>query len=323
MLEVQKAFNMDQDLKNKTLERLTKAQNILIAVPQSSAFDALASGLALYLAARKLGKNASIFGREPTVSDANQLYGVDKIGKSASDSFVIVVDDAVSTVDKVTYFLDKNRLKITIHPLGGSKGVNKNQISYENAPIKPDFVFALGFDSVEQLKHEITQEQNFDPETWIISVNKSSPSQKFAQVAVSSPDAASLSEVTAQLLQELALPLNEDIAYNLYAGISEATQNFSLSLTKPSTFQIASFLVKFGAAKASFAGYSVKEPVKDDQRHEQAPLNQPFSVQPTFKSETPIEEVEKEKGGNGKNSEADWLKPPKIYKGTNSFDKEY
>jgi len=314
---------MDQDLKNKTLDRLTKAQNIIIAVPQNTSFDSLASGLALYLSTKKLGKNASIFGKNPTISDANQLYGVDKIGNSASDSFVIVVDDAVSTVDKVTYFLDKTRLKITIHPLGGSKGVTQNQISYENAPIKPDFVFALGFDNLDQLKHDITQEQNFDPEIWIVSVNKSSPSQKFAQVAVSSPDAASLSEVTAQLLQELALPLNEDIAYNLYAGISEATQKFKISLTKPSTFQIASFLVKFGAAKASFATKPNLETI-EAKKEEKASSNQSFSIQPVFqKSASVLEEVEKEKNRDGQNSETDWLKPPKIYKGTNSFDKEY
>lgn len=314
---------MDQDLKNKTLDRLTKAQNILIAVPQDSSFDALASGLALYLSTKKLGKNASIIAKAPTVSDANHLYGVDKIGKSASDSFVIVIDDAVNTVDKVTYFLDKTRLKITIHPLGGSKGVSQNQISYENAPIKPDFVFALGFEALDQLKQEITQEQNIDPEIWIVSVNKSSPSQKFAQVAVSSPDAASLSEVTAQLLQELALPLNEDIAYNLYAGISDSTQNFNLSLTKPSTFQIASFLVKFGAAKASFATRSPEKPNQREMKPQQTPIRQSFPIKPTFESTTPIEEVEKEKGYDDGNSEADWLKPPKIYKGTNSFDKEY
>ena len=123
---------MDQNSKEKTLENLTRAENILIAVSDNSDLDTLASGLALYLSCLKLGKNVSVLAKPPSVGQALMLYGVDKIGKATGKkNLVIVLDNAVKSVDKVTYFLDNDKLKIVVHHLPGSQGVIKEQISFE------------------------------------------------------------------------------------------------------------------------------------------------------------------------------------------------
>src|SRR4030043_865011 len=104
---------MDQVLKGKTLEILTKADAISINICSRSGFDGLASGTALFLSLVKLGKNVSLFAQEPTVNDACKLYGVDRIGKTqGKKDLVVVVDNAVKTVEKVTYFLEGDKLKI-------------------------------------------------------------------------------------------------------------------------------------------------------------------------------------------------------------------
>lgn len=317
---------MDPNLKQKTQERLTKAENIVICTPQNADFDHRASCLALYLSILKIGKNARVIAKNPTIEEAQKLYGVDKIGKNSTSNgnFVISISNAVDSVDKVTYFLDKDKLKIVVHPLAGSSGVKKEQITFENAPVKPDFVIAVGFSSKEVLKQEIPQEQIIDSETWVVSVNKSLDSQKFAQVNISSTQVSSISEMCAQLIQELALPLNEDIAYNLYSGISYATQGFSPALTSPLTFQVAAWLLKFGAGRASFAKRTEKDiakPVSIQQKSEiieEQPLTTANLIDELPKpEETPLEQVEFEKS-----KEEDWLKPPKVYKGSKSFDSE-
>jgi len=306
---------MDENLKQKTLEKITKAQAISVVVAHSSGLDGLAAGLALYLSLSKLGKNVSILAKPPTVSDAMKLYGVDKIGgASLSNNTVVVIKDAITNVDKVTYFLEGDLLKIVLHSLAGSKGVAKDQISFEQTPPKSDLTFTIGFDLREELEKEIVHEQFLDPNVWIVNVSKRIMDQKFAQANFSNPQAASLSEITAQLIQQLALPLNEDISYNLYAGIAEATANFSITKSSPISFEIASWLIKFGAAKASFA----KEFTKHPQETKIQPLPQvPDQFSVPFET-TPVGEVEKEK-----TTEEDWLKPPRIYKGSKSFDSEY
>lgn len=308
---------MDQNLKEKTLDLLTRAEDIAIAVSESAGFDGLAAGLALHLALAKLGKNASILAPSPSVSDAQKLYAVDKIGRTSDkNNLVVVVSRAVENVDKVTYFLDGDKLKIVVHPLPGSIGVAKDQISFEQSPVKPNLVFAVGLKSADELKNKVAHEQILDPNIWIVSIDKEELNQKFAQVHLFDPETASFSELTAQLVSDLALPIDEDIAYNLYAGIAQVTDNFSLPKSTPKTFQIASMLVKFGANKASLSGVSQVATPRKVSAGPSSGLQLPKYDFSSDLDQMPIEEVEKEKDIE------DWLKPPKIYKGSKSLDKE-
>ncbi len=357
---------MDQNAKQKTIDNLTKAETIQVAVSKSQGVDGLAAGLALYLSCVKLDKNVSIIAKAPSVGDAQKLYGVDKIGKfEGKQNLVIVVDNAVENVDKVTYFLDGDRLKIVVHPFPGAQGVKQDQISFENAPTKPDLIFAIGYSSPEELKQEIAHEQNTNPNTWLVNINKRDVGQIFAQVNIFDENAASISEITGHLLQDLALPLDEDIAYNLYQGILESTNHFSPDLTNPNSFEVASWLLKFGAGRASLAGGPSRQvqEIRDVQTGtspltrpesrpnpmmQSFPTSRPGMQRPSFPpmpsrprtapvmpqipvdeppeeyvysdeiDQTPLEQVERAP----QTAQNDWLKPPKVYKGSKSFDKE-
>lgn len=316
---------MNQDSKQKTLDNLAKAETVLVTVSQNAGIDALAAGLALYLSCIKLGKNVQIFAKAPSVDDAQRLYGVDKIGKPQADrDLVVVIKNAIENVDKVTHFLDGDDLKLVVKTFPGAKNVSKDQILFEEASVKPNVIFAVGYNSQEQLNQEIAHEQNLDPNIWLININKEDVGQLFAQVNVFNMQAASICEVIAQLFQELALPLDEDISYNLYAGIAAATENFSPALSVPLSFETASWLIKFGAGKSSFAtrGQVINTGQISSINNEVAPLQMGFpqaQYQPALSSfdQTPIENVERKT-----TSQETWLKPPKIYKGSKSFDSE-
>lgn len=311
---------MDQNSKEQTLEGLTKSENIAIVVAKDLAFDGLASGLALYLSLAKLDKQVIILAPEPQVADAQKIYGVDHVGKTSGiKTPLIIVRNAPETVDKVTYFLDGDTLKVVIHPLARGSGVAKDQISLEYTNNQIELVFALGFASIEKLRSEITREYTIGSDTRIISIDKQEPSQKYAQSNFIDPSVTCVSELTAQLIQDLALPIDEDIAYNLYAAIREATGNFSPAKASTKTLEIASWLLKFGAGRASLAQKF------DQNRHEEttsALLPSPIPSAGSLFDRTPtIEELE----GKQEHTEArsgDWLKPPKIYQGSKSFDRE-
>lgn len=320
---------MDQNSKDKILESLTRAENIVVIVSRQSGFDGLAGGLALYLSISKLGKNVSIRAQAPTVDHAQRIYGVDQIGKPAGEKNpVIVISDAVQTVDKVSYFLDQDQLKVIIHPLPGSKGITREQISLEYSTTQPHLIFAIGFRDGEFLGREITHEHKITPETWIINIAKEQSNQKFAQFDYFNPEASGISEVVAKFIQELALPVDEDIAYNLYVAISDSTNNFAPSKASSQTFEIASWLVKFGAGRASLA-QSVKgqppQPLYAPQISDQiGPRPRPY--QPSdidfFDKVPPVEDIESLPETTQSNKSQDWLKPPKIYKGSKSMSGE-
>lgn len=309
---------MDQDSKEKSLQRLAKSRHISIFCEVNSGLDGLAATLALYLSLKKLGKNITVFAKAPTVSDAQKLYGVDAVsqGTDKSDNLVIVIDDAIDNVDKVSYFLEKNQLKIIVHPLPESKGIDENKIAFEHTALKADLIFAVGFEDTDSLKQQITHEQLLDSDSSIVAISKNGLNLKIAQSTFANPDASGLSEITAGVIQELSLPIDEDISYNLYAGITDSTDHFSPSKASLSTFQVGAWLVKFGAGKASFAYSKLQEP-KDLIIDPPPPIQ--FEEQTQTFPETAPEEIEIEKVP----PEADWFKPPKVYKGSKSVDTKH
>lgn len=329
---------MDDYLKEETQKNLARAQSVLVAVAKDAGFDALASGLALFLCLKKLGKNVSIVGPTPKVSDAQSLYAVDKISREqGNNNLVITINSAIDKVDKVTHFLDGKNLKLVIHALAGSQGAKKEDIGFEYSSISPDFIFAIGYESIDQLRKEIAHEQNINPDTWIVSINKDKLSQKFAQVTLHDPNVSSNCEITTTAIKILSLPIDEDIAFNLYSGMSHATQMFSPSLTTPTTLETAQYLIKFGAGKASLANLDIEPKFssvlpKPDSLEDIWGSTKPSRAQSAVfpasrktdyaqflnKSEKqkPIENIEKEE------SKESWLKPPKIYRGSKSFDSE-
>lgn len=300
---------MDDYLKQQTQDKLTKSEKICIAVSQTLGFDGLASALALYLSLSKLGKNPQVVAKNPSVDEAMKLYGVGKIGNlpDSKKNLVISVEHASTNVDKVTYALEGSRLKIIVHAIPNSIGISQSDISFSKEASNPDLVIAIGYDSIESLKNDFTHEQSIDSKTFIITVNKMQMRQNFAQINILEDGANGVSEVVTRLLQELALPVDEDIAFNLYSGIAFSTQNFSPSLTNPASFEAAQWLVKFGAGKASFASKQAEVP--QDQQTNQLQTERPSPVKP-LQHDFDSEET----------SQEDWLKPPKIYHGSKSFD---
>lgn len=305
---------MDNTIKQQVQDRLSQAQNVHIIAVEKSGFDGLASALSLYLSIKKLGKNVSINAKAPTVGDARMLYAVDKIGNKQEDkkNLVITIDNAVKNVDKVTYYLEGTQLRIVVHAFPQSDGISTEEITFDRAQVKPDLLFAIGYESPEQLKTDLVREQEIDSSLYTISISNTDSTKKFAQINIHDPQTTCLSELMAIFIQEMALPLNEDIAFNLYSGVATSTQMFSPRLVSQTTFQIAGWLIKFGAGNAQLAQglFEAQNPT---------PSSRLGSFEPTAAqiNETPIESVEMEK-----TTEKDWLKPPKIYRGSKSFDIE-
>lgn len=321
---------MDTSLKEQAKTKVVQAQNITIAVSQDSKLDGLASGLALMLALKKQNKSVTIIARVPTVSDARLLYGVGDIGKSSNSSNLeIDIKNAVENVDKVTYNLEQDTLKIIVHALPASVGVSPADVSFTQVGGNPDLIIAIGYNDTQLLNTDIAHRSQIDSSTFLISISKVRPDKKFAQIEILDTKSPSISETVTGFSQLLALPIDTDIAFNLYTGIASATRMFSPSIARAETLSTAAWLLEVGAGNAGLAQRESARNIEQSQPHDNPPkapvpvpindkennqvIGQPMSEIMT----TPLEQVEREK-----HDQNDWLKPPKIYHGSKSFDIE-
>jgi len=291
-----------------------ESQNILVMVPPGENLDTLAAGLAIYLSLAKKGKNVSIVSPQlPRVEQAN-LVGIDKISSEASSGkFVITLSDVLGSVDKVTHYLEDDKLNIVIHPLPGSQPFSKEKVSFNASKPSFDQVILVGVEDLNDMGNLYTQDTNLYSKVPILSIGKELIGQRLNAETFSRRSYSSLSEIATILLSKLNLPIDEDIAQNLFQGIAFATDNFQSPSTSADAFEAAALCLKSGARKSVVAQESIRK-----QEPARQPISQPVQYQTGKPAKTPEESEELKEPPEPEEPELDWFTPPKIYKSSKS-----
>lgn len=214
---------------------LTPAQTILITIPKNPNFDQAAACLALFLSLQKTGKQVSVLSSEEMTVGFSHLVGVDKIG-SKLDGQDLVVSLPMEKVEKVTSSDEGGRLNLVIRAKPGSLPIKKEEIVFSSTRPTVDLILAIGVDKLENLGKIYQENKNLFEENPLVNIGPN----------FLNPQASSCSEVVADLIQNLGLPVDEDIGGNLLLGLREATDNFQNPTTTAATFEAAAFCLKTG-----------------------------------------------------------------------------
>lgn len=282
---------MDKYLDFKQVQdALSAAQDIFVVFPQKLSLDKIAAGLSLSLSLAKIGKKTNCFCSWPMTVEYSSLVGVDKIarelgGKNLTVSFDYIED----SIEKVSYNIENNRFNLVIQPKEGHPPLSSEKVVYSYSGNQADLIFVIGALSLEELGDMYEKNRDLFDKGNTINIDINTDSSKYAKVNLVDGEAASYSELIANLINRLKLPANEDIAGNLLKGIEEATDIFSSPNVGAGTFEAAAFCLRAGARR--------KTKVKVDLK----PMPEEISAEkPPKKEDKPS---------------ADWLEP-KIYKGT-------
>jgi len=299
----------------QTLERISQAISQkttgAIAVVQNPSIDAVSSACALYLALVKLGKNISLSCSTKIEYD---LVGSEKFQKNLNtfgDSLMISFPYVDGSIDKIDYRIEGESFNLIITPREGFPKLDPSKVSYSYTGGKLDFIFVLDSPTLNSLGEIYTNNQNQFQGVEIINIDRHLTNANFGTINFVNKTASSLSEMIFQLIKNLNVEIDKDIATNLYAGLVAATNNFSSYSVNAQTFETAANLLKLGAIKKI-----IKKPTPSFQPTTSS-FTSPITPPPisTKFEPTPIEHVEKEPASKKSvETPSDWLKP-KIFKG--------
>ena len=288
------------DIKNLA-QKITEAKTILVALPLEATKDVVASGLALYLSLVKAGKQASIISSSQPVVRDSHLVGLDKITSSVGgNNLVITVNLPENAVDKVTSNVEGGHLNLVLAPQANAAPITKNDIIFGTSGASADLIIVIGAENLAKLGPIAEKEHELFVKDKL--VNLSNIAGTFG--AINLTDAGSSnSELITAVLQELKLPLDQDIASNLMQGIEEATNGLSSPKMTADTFEALAVLYRTGARRtAPVPAQPVAKVVNN------MPIVEPIPA-PRSEAKTPSEAPKSEVG------QPDWLKP-KIFKGS-------
>jgi nanoRNase/pAp phosphatase (c-di-AMP/oligoRNAs hydrolase) len=286
-------------------EALASAQLVFIVLPQNPNYDNVAGGLALYLALKKTGKQVLIASSQPMTVEFSSLVGVDKIKtKPNGRNLIISFDYIEDSIEKVSYNIEGGKFNLVIQPKEGFPHLSPQTVQYSYGGGQADLVFTVGVRSFEDLGSLYKDNQQLFEEGKIINIDINPGNTNFGKTNLVDEEAVSVSEKIVDLISHLKLPVDADIASNLFQGILKATGNFSSPKTTAGTFEAAAFCLRAGARRVP------ERPFEPKKKKPGIPLK-PMSAEVSatkFPVEQPPEEVSEE------SPSPDWLEP-KIFKG--------
>lgn len=263
-------------------DTIARSREILVALPKNPQFDTVAAGLALSRSLAAFGKKTYIFCPSPMLVEFNRLVGVDQVRDTLGEKNLAITlrDYPAANIERVSYDIENGEMKLTIIPKEGVTTPVKEQVAISLSGMSADTAVLVGVENQEQ-PEEVTRElANIPQLIYILGGSRQSGfERKRGVVEIADVRSSSISETVAIVITNANLPLDQDIANNLFQGLASATNNFTTSRVRAETFEMASRLVRARGGATP------------------PPSNEP--PHPAQQEETP----------------QDWLKP-KIYKGT-------
>lgn len=269
-------------------------QSVSIFLPTNPQFDQVASALALKLALEKKGKMAAVLSPSPATVEFSQLVGVDTIGEKNEfgQNLVITLDYPLAQIEKVSYNDNGGKLNLIVQPKTGSPPLQKNQAVFSYEGGNKSLQIVLGVTDLSALGSLADQIDSSN----LVTLSRMSGGN-FGKLNIFDPKASCCSEMVAAILFNLGFMVDEDIAGNLYLGLSNATRNFSSDDIGPGTFEAAAVCLRWGAKKS--VGFVTRKPVFEG---EQRPAQKHLPPKPIRNVSSP--------------PSPDWLEP-KIFKSSN------
>lgn len=285
---------MDQQ-KQKLIERINQAQNILVTVSANPTVDQLSAAIGLTVALNKLDKHgtAVFSGQVPSTIDFLKPEATLEKNTDSLRDFIIALDK--SKADKLRYKVEDQVVRIFITPYKTS--LSQKDLDFSQGDFNVDVVVALGVTEQTELDSAITAHGRILHDATVACVSTVGQG-RLGTINWVDPSASSLSEMAAALTDGLDKKLmDSQIATAFLTGIVASTERFRNDKTSPRTMSVSALLMAAGANQQLIASeleapVAPPEPVLAPSPYEAmpAPNHQPIPEPP--KPEPGVLEIE-------------------------------
>lgn len=298
-------------MENNFSSFISQANSVLILLAKSPYVDQVAAGLSLYLALKKQGKNVTIASSSEMMVEHNRLVGVDKVTTDPGNKNLVIrfSNYQADNIERVSYDVEGQEFRLTVMPKPQFDAPKKENIELSYSGISADLVVLVGGMNESHFPL-LSTGQLTGAKLVHVGVQQLMTTQ--TEVQSFAEGTASTSELTANLIKQLQVEIDQDMATNLLMGMQEGTRNFSHSRVSAQTFHLAAEMMEKGASL---------DPRQSEEQRQYPPgaiPGQPVSPARSPLTSQPVTQVEQEQSGGQEEQEAapsSWLEP-KIYKGT-------
>lgn len=237
-------------IRQQIFESISRANRILIPLPESPGGDCLAAALAFQAFLKKLNKEPLVIAAGEVGPKYGFLPAAGEIGTRLAQSrgFVISVNTEKTPLDELSYHLDEQNARVNIFLKPKTGSYSEADLSFKSDRFPYDLIIALAIPSLDLLGRLYDENADLFFETPIINIDHHANNEHYGEMNLVDITATSTAEILAEMLEDYESGLiDETIATNLLAGILIETNSFQHIKTTPRAFLKASSLIALGA----------------------------------------------------------------------------
>lgn len=237
--------------------KLASSKRILLALSKDLSVDSLASALAMALSLQKMGKTVSVVSEGTPLVSHSHLFGIGEVKNtvptSGEGNFVIKLDgvvdpsgqmNTVPALEKLDWNPEGSALNLVFHVVPGQRFEPTN-VTYGHERSGFELIITVDADSLDELGQIYLKNAALFSKSTVINIDNDPSNSQFGNINIVDPQASSLSEMTVQILKQLEVEMDGDIASNLVAGIYAATNNLTQNVN-PNTFAAVATAMQAG-----------------------------------------------------------------------------
>lgn len=230
---------------SRVVDRINSAENILVTLSKNPSVDDLSAALGLSMVLNDLGKHTTAIysGATPNALEFLQPEGTFEKDTNSLQDFIIALNK--EKADHLRYKIDGDFVKVYITPYRAK--ITEDDLEFSHGDYNVDLIIALNVQSGEDLDAALFEYRRILHDATAVNITTGEPG-RFAEIEWSDHGVSSVSEMTAQLIEQLGVEaISQEVATALLTGIIAATDRFSNDHTHPNTMTIASRLMAAGA----------------------------------------------------------------------------
>lgn len=240
---------MDQDINQLDIliEAIAKSNTLSLVVPSSASADILSAASALSQSLRASGKSAAVVSSIPLKKVGSETIGTEL--SAGGNDLCISFPYVDGSIDKVDYKIENGMFNLIVIPRAGFPRVTKEELSFSYAGGQPDCIITFDVKTLTDLGDIYTKNQAiFDSVPVIINIDRHPDNSLFGNVNYIQPANSLMTQVVYGIMAAAQLPIDPEIATQLYSGIVMSTDNFTENTT-PEIFETVAALVRAGAIR--------------------------------------------------------------------------
>ena len=232
------------EIVKSVVEKINEADSILVTLSKDPTVDEMTAALGLTLMLDKYGKHVTAIysGKTPNALEFLRPDETFEANTNSLQDFIIALNK--EKADHLRYKIEGDFVKVYITPYRTT--ISESDLEFSRGEVNVDLVIALDVIEIEDLDAALSQHGRIMHDASLINITNTAPG-RLGGVEWSNPQASSVSEMVATLLEQMGQPITKEVATALLTGIIAATERFSNERTTPDTMALASKMMQLGA----------------------------------------------------------------------------